>query len=499
MAYGYYVHGPYRPAEGLRFNPNKLLLDPYAKDFVGELQLGRRALRLHGRPRGRRPLLRSRATARRSCPSAGSSSRRSPGATTAARTSRGTTWSSTRCTCAASPCAIPEIPEPLRGSYAALAPAPVDRLPEAPGRHDRRAAAGACLRQRPLPGREGPAQLLGLQHPRLLRARRCATRARRRSRSSRRWSRPCIRQGIEVILDVVYNHSCEGNQLGPTISFRGIDNAAYYILAEDPRYYADFTGCGNTLNLAPPARAADGDGFAALLGRGDARRRLPLRPRLGAGARARQGRPPGRLLRRHPPGPVLNRVKLIAEPWDLGDGGYQVGNFPLGWAEWNDRYRDGMRAYWKGDGGLIGEVAHAPHRLVRPLRALPASARTRASTSSPPTTASRCTTWSPTTTSTTRPTARTTATATINNLSWNCGAEGPTDDPAINALRERQKRNFLATLLLSQGVPMLVAGDEIRPHPARQQQRLLPGQRDQLARLGADRREARACSPSCGA
>ena len=158
---------------------------------------------------------------------------------------------------------------------------------------------------------------------------------------------------------------------------------------------------------------------------------------------------------------MLSQVKLIAEPWDLGDGGYQVGNFPLGWAEWNDQYRDAHARLLEG--------RRRPDRRVRaaasPARATCTSAaaggRTRASTSSPRTTASRCTTSSATTTSTTRPTARTTATATTTTCSWNCGVEGPTDDPAILALRERQKRNFLATLLLSQGVPMLLAGDEI--------------------------------------
>ena len=164
--------------------------------------------------------------------------------------------------------------------------------------------------------------------------------------------------GFEVIIDVVYNHSCEGNHLGPTVSFRGLDNASYYRLVEDGRrHYMDFTGCGNTLNLEHSrvlqmvmdslrywVQEMHIDGF-----------RFDLAPAL-----AREGSEVERMggffsvIRQDP---VLNRVKLIAEPWDIGPGGYQVGNFPLGWAEWNDRYRDCMRAYWKGDGGLIGEFA----------------------------------------------------------------------------------------------------------------------------------------------
>ena len=154
-------------------------------------------------------------------------------------------------------------------------------------------------------------------------------------------------------------------------------------------------------------------------------------------------------------------MKLIAEPWDLGEGGYQVGNFPPGWTEWNGQYRDTMRAYWKGDGGLIGEFARRLTGSQRPLRAQRAAAvrehqlrhRARRLHAARPRHA--------TTTSTTRPTAKTTATAATTTARWNCGVEGPTDDPAINALRARQKRNFLATLLLSQGVPMLLGGDEL--------------------------------------
>ncbi len=164
--------------------------------------------------------------------------------------------------------------------------------------------------------------------------------------------------GLEVILDVVYNHTAEGNQLGPTLSFRGVDNASYYRLPpENQRYYADYTGCGNTLNMVHPrvlqlimdslrywVIEMHVDGFRFDLASALARE-LHAVDRLGAFFD---------ILRQDP---VLSEVKLIAEPWDLGEGGYQVGNFPVGWSEWNDKYRDTMRAYWKGDGGLIGEFA----------------------------------------------------------------------------------------------------------------------------------------------
>ncbi len=159
--------------------------------------------------------------------------------------------------------------------------------------------------------------------------------------------------------------------------------------------------------------------------------------------------------------PLICQVKLIAEPWDLGEGGYQVGNFPVGWAEWNGRYRDTVRRFWKGDGGQVGRAGLPPHRLQRPLRVGRPPAVGQHQLRDRPRRLHAASTSSATTTSTTRPTARRTGTAPTTTLSWNCGVEGPTDDPAIIALRERQMRNFLATLFLSQGVPMLLAGDEI--------------------------------------
>jgi len=266
--------------------------------------------------------------------------------------------------------------------------------------------------------------------------------------------------GIEVILDVVYNHSCEGNQLGPTLSLRGIDNVAYYIVnGEHRRYYDDFTGCGNTLNLQHPralqlvmdslrywVEEMHVDGFrfdlASALAREDGR----VEHLSGFFDAIRQD-------------PTLNRVKLIAEPWDLGHGGYQVGNFPAGWAEWNDRYRDSMRGYWKGDSGLIGEVARRltgssdlyawsgkrPHASINFVTAHDGfTLHDLVSYNDKHNEANR----------------EDNRDGNSNNVSWNCGVEGPTDDPEIRSLRERQKRNLLATLLLAQGVPMLLSGDE---------------------------------------
>jgi glycogen operon protein len=267
--------------------------------------------------------------------------------------------------------------------------------------------------------------------------------------------------GIEVILDVVYNHTAEGNHLGPTLSLRGVDNASYYRLRpEDRRYNMDFTGCGNTLNMLHPrvlqlimdslrywVLEMHVDGFRFDLASALARELYEVNKLSSFFDVIHQD-------------PIISQVKLIAEPWDVGPGGYQVGNFPVGWAEWNGKYRDCVRRFWRGDGGQVSEFAT---RLAGSSDLYESSGR--------------------------RPYASINfVTAhdgfSLNDLvsyndkhneangdhnhdgddynnSWNCGAEGPTDDANINALRTRQKRNFLATLLLSQGVPMICGGDEI--------------------------------------
>ena len=266
--------------------------------------------------------------------------------------------------------------------------------------------------------------------------------------------------GIEVILDVVYNHTAEGNHLGPTLSMRGIDNQVYYrLVPESPRFYVDYTGCGNSLNMLH-ARTLQlimdslrywvtemhVDGFrfdlAATLARG-----LYEGDRLSA------------FFDIIHQDPILSQVKLIAEPWDIGPGGYQVGNFPVLWAEWNGKYRDTVRRYWRGDEVQVAELAYRltgssdlyQHNGRRPYASINFvtahdgfTLRDLVSYNQKHNQAN----------------GEENRDGEAHNHSWNCGVEGPTDDPEINVLRARQQRNFLATLLLSQGVPMLLAGDE---------------------------------------
>jgi len=269
------------------------------------------------------------------------------------------------------------------------------------------------------------------------------------------------RAGIEVILDVVYNHTAEGNHLGPTLSFKGIDNATYYRLVTDqPRYYMDYTGTGNTLNVRHPQvlklimdslrywiTEMHVDGF-----------RFDL-----AAALARELHQVDRLSSFFDvinQDPLISQVKLIAEPWDVGDGGYQVGRFPTLWAEWNGRYRDVVRRYWKGDDGQLAEFGYRltgssdlyqhdgrhPTASVNFVTAHDGfTLRDLVSYNDKHNEAN----------------GEENRDGTNDNHSWNHGAEGETQDPSILALRERQERNFLATLMLSQGLPMLCGGDEL--------------------------------------
>jgi len=267
--------------------------------------------------------------------------------------------------------------------------------------------------------------------------------------------------GIEVILDVVYNHTAEGNHMGPILSFKGIDNKSYYRLsAEDSRYYMDFTGCGNTLNMQHPrvlqlimdslrywVLEMHVDGF-----------RFDL-----ASTLARELHDVNRLSAFFDiihQDPVLSQVKLIAEPWDLGEGGYQVGNFPVGWTEWNGKYRDVVRAYWKGEGGVIGELAY---RLTGSSDLYDHGGRNPYASINFVTAHDGFTLQDLVSYNNKHNEANgeENRDGTDDNLSWNCGVEGASDDPKINALRSQQKRNMIATLLLSQGVPMILAGDEL--------------------------------------
>jgi glycogen operon protein len=267
--------------------------------------------------------------------------------------------------------------------------------------------------------------------------------------------------GIEIILDVVYNHTAEGNHFGPTLSFKGIDNPTYYrTTSDDPRYYFDYTGTGNSLNVRHPqtlqlimdslrywVAEMHVDGFRFDLASTLARSLHEVDQLSSFFTIIHQD-------------PLISQVKLIAEPWDVGDGGYQVGNFPIRWAEWNGKYRDVMRRFWKGDGGLAAELAYRlsgssdlyenegrrPYSSINFIVAHDGfTLRDLVSYNEKHNEAN----------------GESGRDGTDDNASWNCGAEGPTEDTNVRRLRARQQRNFLATLLLSQGTPMICGGDEI--------------------------------------
>jgi len=267
--------------------------------------------------------------------------------------------------------------------------------------------------------------------------------------------------GIEVILDVVYNHTAEGNQLGPTISFRGIDNAAYYRLVEDdPQYYMDYTGTGNSFNVRHPhslqlimdslrywVTEMHVDGFRFDLAATLAREFFDVDKLSTFFELVQQD-------------PVVSQVKLIAEPWDVGPGGYQVGNFPPQWTEWNGKFRDTVRDFWRGEPATIGEFAE---RLGGSADLYEGEGRRPVASINFVTAHDGFTLLDLVSYNEKHNDANGEDgnDGESNNRSWNSGAEGPTDDPAINDLRRRQQRNFLTTLLLSQGVPMIAHGDEL--------------------------------------
>ena len=287
---------------------------------------------------------------------------------------------------------------------------------------------------------------------------------------------------------MVYNHTAEGNRArARRCRFRGIDNAAYYrLLARGSALLHGLHRLRQHPEPAASARAAAHHGLAALLGARDARRRLPLRSRLGARARALRRRPPGlasstRSARIR----CSRRSSSSPSPGTSVPAATRSATFPPGWNEWNDKYRDTMRAYWKGDGGLHRRLRAPLHRARATCMRRAAASRTPASTSSPRTTASRCTTSSATTASTTRPTARTTATATTTIVSWNCGVEGATDDPGGHRAARAAEAQSHCDAAAVAGRADAPRRGRARPHSERQQQRLLPGQRDLLAQLGS--------------
>ena len=425
--------------------------------------LARRAVRLPHRPRRARPVLRPPRQRALHAALQGASTPRSAGATTGRRD---VPWHETviyelhvrgftmrhpeRAASAARHLCRPG----LRAGH---------RAPEAPGRHHRRADAGARLRRRPPPGRSAACATTGATTRSASSRPSRATARRARCGEFKTMVRTLHAAGIEVHPRRGLQPHRRGQRARPdAVVPRHRQRRLLPARARRAALLRGLHRLRQHAQPAAPARAAAGDGLAALLGRGDARRRLPLRPGLGAGARAARGRQA-----RRASSTCCARTRCcrasssIAEPWDLGSGGYQVGNFPVGWAEWNDRYRDTMRAYWKGEGGLIGEFAQPPDRLVRPVRPQRPQAlrqhqlrhRARRLHAGRPGQLQRS--------KHNEANGEDNRDGHDHNLSWNCGVEGPTDDAPCCALRARQKRNLLATLLLSQGVPMLLAGDEL--------------------------------------
>jgi isoamylase len=460
--YGYRVHGPYAPAAGHRFNPNKLLFDPYAKAIAGDVRWSDVAFGYRvGAPEGDlQPDPRDSAKALPKCVVADT----------------GFDWQGDRPPAVAWHDTViyethvkgltmrhPGVPKALRGTYAGLAsPAILEYLTSLgvtaiellPVHHfiDDRHLVELGLRN------YWGYNSIGYLAPE---ARYCSSGVHgQQVREFKEMVRALHRAGLEVILDVVYNHTAEGNHLGPTLCFRGIDNASYYRLTADRRYYMDYTGCGNTLNMMHPrslqlimdslrywVTEMHVDGFRFDLASALARE-LHEVDRLGA------------FFDIIHQDPVISQVKLIAEPWDLGEGGYQVGNFPPGWTEWNGKYRDTMRDYWRSVDSTLPEFAYrftGSSDLYRsngrrpvasinfitahdgfPLRDLVSYNHKHNAAN-----------------------GEDNRDGESHNRSWNCGAEGATESGEILALRARQQRNFLVTLLLSQGVPMLLGGDEI--------------------------------------
>lgn len=459
--YGYRMHGPYEPWRGHRFNPNKVLLDPYAKALARRVRWDDAVFGYHvGDPAGDLSF-----DQRDSAPFAALAIVVDPAFSWGDDRPPNIPWQNTivyETHVRGLTELHPDVPQHLRGTYAGLACEPViqhfkglgitavELLPVHLHLDDRH------LVNRGLSNYWGYNTLGYFSPETWYQAENGPLDA---VAQFKMMTRTLHEAGIEVILDVVYNHTAEGNQLGPTLSMRGIDNAAYYRLAPDPRYYMDYTGCGNTLNMRNPrvlqlitdslrywVEEMHVDGFRFDLASTLARE-LHAVDRLSAFFDVIHQ------------DPVLCRMKLVAEPWDLGDGGYQVGNFPPGWTEWNGKYRDCVRRFWRGDGGVVGEFAtrlcgssdlyewsgRKPYASINfvtchdgfTLEDLVSYNQKHNEANGED---NRDGAWE--------------------NWSWNSGVEGPTDDPAILDLRDRRKRSMLATLLFSQGVPMILGGDE---------------------------------------
>ena len=456
--YGFRVHGPWDPARGLRCNPHKLLVDPYARAISEGLHWGT-ALRGHNDDGSM--------STEDSAPHTFRSEVVQPYFDWGNDRRLETPWSDTviyEAHVKGLTQRHPDIPDALRGTYAGVAhPATIRHL---------RSLGVTALELLPIHAFIHDGFLLerGLRnywgyntigyfapHPEYASVRNASGAV----AELKHMVRVLHQHGIEVILDVVYNHTAEGNHEGPTLSMRGIDNATYYRLVNDqPEYYMDYTATGNTLQMRNPhvlqlvmdslrywIEEMHVDGFrfdlASALARG-----LHEVDRLGAFFDLIQQ------------DPVVSRVKLIAEPWDVGEGGYQVGNFPPLWSEWNGKYRDWIRDYWRGSPGSLRELGgrltgssdlyqeggRFPHASINFVTAHDGfTLKDLVSFNEKNNDAN----------------GEDNRDGEGHNRSWNCGAEGETDDATVLALRRRQQRNFLATLFLSQGVPMLLGGDEL--------------------------------------
>jgi isoamylase len=458
--YGFRVHGPWEPARGLRCNPAKLLLDPYAKAVDGHLEWDESLF-------GYRMGAEDERSDTDSAPYLPKGVVASPFFDWGSDRPPNTPYSETviyEAHVRGLTMRHPAVPEQLRGTYSGLAhPAVIDHLT--------RLGVTAIelmpvhqyidehhLVERGLRNYWGYNTLAFLApHHRYA-----------MPGSAPGWQvqefkgmvKSLHEAGIEVILDVVYNHTAEGNHSGPTLSLRGIDNAAYYRLVEDnPRYYMDYTGTGNSINVRHPS---------ALQLIMDSLRYWVLEMHVDgfrfdlAAALAREFYDVDRLSTFFDlvhQDPVVSQVKLIAEPWDVGEGGYQVGQFPYLWSEWNGQYRDTVRDFWRGEPATLGEFAS---RLTGSSDLYEHSGRRPAASVNFVTAHDGFTLTDLVSYNEKHNEANGEDNRDGNddNRSWNCGVEGPADDPAIRALRARQQRNFLATLFLSQGVPMLLHGDE---------------------------------------
>jgi glycogen operon protein len=461
--YGYRIHGPYAPEQGHRFNPNKIVLDPYARSIGRDVRwadelfgyrVGDPEADLSFDERDNAAYAPLAVVIDTAYTWGDDRPPRTPWNKTIIYELHGKGFTQLH----------PDVPERLRGTYAGLAS-------EATIQHLSRLGITAV-------------ELLPVHH--FVKDRHLVERgltnywgyntlsyfAPESRYAASHLPQDAVQQfkmmvaalhaaGIEVILDVVYNHTAEGSHLGPTLSLRGIDNVAYYKLSpEDPRYYMDYTGCGNSLNMRHPrvlqlimdslrywATEMHVDGFRFDLASTLARELYEV-DRLGA------------FFDIIHQDPILSQLKLIAEPWDLGVGGYQVGNFPVLWSEWNGKYRDVVRRFWKGDGGLLSEFAtrlSGSSDLYQGDGRMP-YASINFVTCHDGFTLHDLVSYND---KHNEANGENNQDGANDNNSWNCGVEGPTDDPAILALRWQQMRNFMTTLLLSQGVPMLLAGDEL--------------------------------------